>query len=408
MAEIKIHCLYDELKDPSELREHNKQTNTHTKDQVNRLAQIITYQGWRYPVKVSKQTGMITCGHARVQAAKIINCKVPVNYQNYETPEMEIADVTSDNAIAAWADIDLTLVNNFALDLGESFNLDLLGIKDFSLDLGDKYDEATEDDIPEVKAPISVLGDLYEIGSHRVLCGDSTDILQVEMLMSGQKADMVFTDPPYGMHLDADYSKMGSDTIKPGKNHDNIIGDNFDFDPGIIFGIFDYCKEIILFGADYYAEKLVNKNEGSWLVWDKRVEDRYDKIIGSAFELIWSKRKMKRQIIRHEYVSWANRMADNVDGKKPHPTMKPVALLNKILDKIEGKLVVDLFGGSGSTLIACEKTNRKCFMMELDPHYIDVIISRWVKYTGITKVTRNGLEVDWKELANGQDGQTTN
>ena len=225
--------------------------------------------------------------------------------------------------------------------------------------------EAEEDefDLTQPETPETVLGDLYEIGEHRLLCGDSTDSDSVAKLMNGQKADMVFTDPPYGMNLDADFSKMGSDTIKAGRKHENIENDDKQFDPSIIFTFFNYCNDIVLFGADYYSDYIPNKNEGSWLIWDKRVEDKYDKIIGSAFETIFSKRKVKREIIRYEYVSWANRMADKVNGIKPHPTMKPIGMLNILLDKFKGNFIVDLFLGSGSTMAASHQLKRKCYGM---------------------------------------------
>jgi DNA modification methylase len=197
--------------------------------------------------------------------------------------------------------------------------------------------------------------------------------------MNGEKAELVFCDPPYGMNLDADYSKMLNTKIgKAGKKHSNIIDDDKDFEPSFILEFFSYCDEILLFGFDYYADKLPN---GTPLVWDKRVEERYDAIIGSAFELIWSKKKRKREIIRHEYSSWGARLAD---GNKAHPTMKPIGMLTKVLNLTKGKLVVDLFLGSGSTLIACEQTGRTCYGMELDPKYSDVIIARWESLTGQT------------------------
>jgi len=273
---------------------------------------------------------------------------------------------------------------------------DVEELADWGLDIpnfdDDEVLEAEEDDFdttpPEI--PITVLGDLYEIGEHRLLCGDSTDSDQVAKLMNGEKADMVFTDPPYGMNLDADFSKMRSDTIKAGRKHENIENDNKQFDPSIIFTFFNYCDDIILFGADYYSDYIPNKNEGSWLIWDKRVEDKYDKIIGSAFETIFSKRKVKREIIRYEYVSWVNRMADKVNGIKPHPTMKPIGMLNILLDKFKGNFVADLFLGSGSTMVAAHQIKRKCYGMELDPKYCDVIVNRMKALDANLIIKRNG------------------
>lgn len=218
--------------------------------------------------------------------------------------------------------------------------------------------------------------DLWQIGEHRLLCGDSTKREDVERLMDGQKAQMVFTDPPYGMNLDTDYSKIGNDEHKPGRKHEAIENDGEQFDPTPIFEHFGYCDDVVLFGADYYSEFIPNKNDGSWLVWDKRVEERFDSIIGSAFELVWSKRKVKREIIRFEYVSWANRLADNVGGTKAHPTMKPLGMIQPLMAKFDGTQVADPFAGSGTTLVACQNLNRKCYAIEISENYCAVILER--------------------------------
>jgi DNA modification methylase len=256
--------------------------------------------------------------------------------------------------------------------------------------------EAEEDDYEapsEIKTDI-VLGDLIEIGNHRLLCGDSTDSDAVARLMDGQKADMVFTDPPYGMFLDADYSKMVNKQGVAGKKHNNIIGDHERYEPSHIFRDFDYVDEIIIFGADYFSEFIPNKNEGSWLVWDKRVEDKYDKVIGSAFELAWSKKKRKREILRHEYSSWGARMEGATENGKPHPTMKPVAMLSDVINKTESKNIVDLFLGSGSTMVAAHQLQRKCYGMELDPKYCQVIVDRMHKLDPSLEIKINGKPYD--------------
>jgi DNA modification methylase len=256
--------------------------------------------------------------------------------------------------------------------------------------------EAEEDDYEapsEIKTDI-VLGDLIEIGTHRLLCGDSTDSDAVARLMDGQKADMVFTDPPYGMFLDADYSKMVNKQGVAGKKHNNIIGDHERYEPSHIFRDFDYVDEIIIFGADYFSEFIPNKNEGSWLVWDKRVDDKYDKVIGSAFELAWSKKKRKREILRHEYSSWGARMEGATENGKPHPTMKPVAMLSDVINKTESKTIVDLFLGSGSTMVAAHQLQRKCYGMELDPKYCQVIVDRMHKLDPSLEIKINGKPYD--------------
>lgn len=224
------------------------------------------------------------------------------------------------------------------------------------------------------------------------MCGDSTDKETVAELMNGEKADMVLSDPPYGMKLDTDYSgaigilkSIGRTHKTRGNKYDKVIGDNDDFRPALINTFFDnfQCKEIFLFGADYFAELLPKRNNGSWLVWDKRKESQAD-AIGSEFELIWSKSKHKRRMLRHDWFGFLSSQNAKDAQNRVHPTQKPVTLLSDIINQwgSDCKIVVDLYGGSGSTLIACEQLGRRCYMMELDPKYCDVIIKRWENLTG--------------------------
>jgi DNA modification methylase len=240
------------------------------------------------------------------------------------------------------------------------------------------------------------------------MCGDSTDAGSVALLMDGEKADMVFTDPPYGMKLDTDYttskknlqcSFMKEKHLTGGKCYPPVIGDNEDFSPALINTVFEnfgYCKEIFMFGADYYAELLLERNAGSWIVWDKRIDENADKMQGSCFELCWSKAKHKREIARVKWV-YIFGTEKEFDHQRHHPTQKPIDLVLWFFERYAGKncSVVDLYGGSGSTLIACEKTGRSCRMMELSEHYVDVIIRRWQDFTGDTAT----LEGDGRTFA---------
>ena len=272
--------------------------------------------------------------------------------------------------------------------------------------------EAVEDDFEVPADGIEtdiVLGDLFEIGEHRLLCGDSTDSDAVARLMNGQKADMVFTDPPYGMKLNADYSGaksslsfFGEKGVKGGKKYDNVIGDHDDFTPELIntiFACFNDCKEIFIWGADYFAELLPNKNDGSWVVWDKRAngnddleaDKSSDKMYGSTFELCWSKNKHKRDIAR---VKWAGIFGTEkeFDHKRHHPTQKPSLLPQWFFNKWgkENDLIADVFLGSGSTMVASHQLKRKCYGMELDPKYCQVIIDRMRKLDPTLIIKRNG------------------
>ena len=234
------------------------------------------------------------------------------------------------------------------------------------------------DDVPETpEDPITKPGDLWILGSHRLLCGDSTNPQHVERLMDGKKADMVFTDPPYGMNLDTDYSKMGTST----KSYKPVHDDDKPFDAGAMMRLLP-SPVWYIWGADYFCNSIPIWDQGSTLVWAKAHSEDENKVYGSSFELCWRYPKAKKEL-------WFVRRIHMTDEHlKAHPTQKPCELPIRAIEKDSkpGHLIVDLFGGSGTTLIACEKTSRHCRMMELDPAYCDVIVKRWEDFTGNTAV----------------------
>lgn len=346
------------------------------------------------PLVVNKQTGNLVGGHQRLKVLKELG-KTDVEVVIVDLPisREKALNIALNKAQGEW---DLPKLKDLLLeiDTGE-FDIGITGfdekeIEDLMNQLYTPDENEKDDDVPDVpEEPITKKGDLYKLGEHRLLCGDATSVDDVERLMDGQKADMVFTDPPYGMFLDADFSDMVG--IGKGNKYNNVIGDHADFSNEFIntvFANFNYCKEIFLWGADYYAEVIPDRNDGSFIVWDKMrggegVKDNYDKMFGSNFELCWSKAKHKRAIAR---VLWKGifGLSEEDTKKRVHPTQKPILLCEWFLEKFSKRnnLIADIFGGSGSTLIACQKLNRKCFMMELDEHYCDVIVKRWEDYTG--------------------------
>ena len=356
---------------------------------------------------VIDEDNRILAGNGTIEGAKAAGIK---NLKIIETDGNEIIAVKR-TGLSEEEKVGLALADNRTSDLSE-WDAEMLKQLSEEQDLNPWFDEGDlaeligepekiegltdPDDAPEVpEEPITKEGDLYILGNHRLLCGDSTNIQHVDKLMDGKKADMVFTDPPYGMHLNADYSSLKTSLqmfkdkkTKGGKKYDNVIGDNDDFKPDLINTIFlnfNYCKEIFLWGADYYSQLLPDKNSGSWIVWDKRLDESADKMFGSCFELCWSKNKHKREIAR---VKWAGifGLEKEHDKSRFHPTQKPTLLVEYFFDKWckDLKNVVDLYGGSGSTLIAAERTNRQAYLMELDPKYCDVIVKRWEDFTGNT------------------------
>ena len=383
---MEIHCAYDKLIDLDLLQPNPKNPNKHPEKQIKLLAKIMTHQGVRAPITVSKRSGFIIRGHGRLEAAKIAGIQqYPVDYQDYKDEASEYADMVADNKIAELANHDDVMMVDELKELPE-FDYDLLGIPDF--ELPQPAPAVDEESVPDVQEdPGTKLGDIWELGEHRLMCGDATK--DVDALLDGAKIDMVYTDPPYGMNLDTDYSeitgsKKAMSRLK-GKSYAKVAGDDSEFDPSFIMSYFKNAKEIFLWGADYYAQSLPARS-GSWVVWDKCttkegvVSSGAENMIGSTFELCWSRSKHKREIAR-----LFHRGFTSVDSSaRVHPTQKPIQLHEWFFNKWgkNTKTVADLYGGSGSTLIACEKTNRKCYMMELEPKYVRVIIDRWEKFTG--------------------------
>lgn len=363
---------------------------------VDAVAESIKQCGYCAPIVIDEDN-VILAGHTRLKALKKLKykeceCVRKVGMTEEQKRKYRLLD-NKTNELAEW-DIDLLK--------GELDGLDFLDF-DFGFDIGIESEPQAivEDDAPEVDnqaEPITKLGDIWQLGEHRLMCGDSTDAGTVATLMDGKKADMVLSDPPYGMCLDTDFSgavgSLGRKGGTRGNKYDKVIGDNDDFKPELIttfFENFAYCKEVFLFGADYFAEFLPYKNDGSWLVWDKRKESQAD-AIGSEFELIWSKAKHKRRMLRHDWFGFLSSQNSKDAQHRVHPTQKPVTLLVDIIDQWgkDCNVIVDLYGGSGSTLIACEQLNRTCYMMELDPKYCDVIVKRWENFTGNKAKKING------------------
>ena len=374
----------------SDIKLNPKNRNKHPKEQIDRLTEIIKYQGFRRPVSISNRTGLLVCGEGRYLAAKNLNFnEIPAIFQDYDGPEQEFADAISDNAIDKWSELDTSGIIDDVKKF-EEFELDLLGIKDFRIVDPQIEPQCDEDDSPPVRTEtISKLGDLWQLGRHKLLCGDATVADQVAKLMGEERADLVWTDPPYNVAYEGKTKEAL--TIQ-----NDAMGDTD-------FYQFLYDAYITMFmftrpgGGIYVAHA---DSEGA--NFRKAMVDA-----GWLFKqcLVWVKKKLVFR--RHDYhwmhepilYGWAPGAAhtwlgdrkqttvlefNNAARNGEHPTMKPVELIEYCLSNsvVPGGLVLDLFGGSGSTLIACEKSGRNARIVELDPKYCDVIVARWEKYTG--------------------------
>ena len=274
-------------------------------------------------------------------------------------------------------------------------NWDAMQLTEWGLDIPNfeaEVLEAEEDNysIPDKIKTDIVLGDLFEIGEHRLLCGDSTDSDAVAKLMDGQKADMVFTDPPYGLKVvknnqiggGGKLGFVGATGAAKARKYRNVINDETTDTAQKVYLL---CEDLgfknqIIWGGQYFTEFLPTK--GCWIVWDKKERD-FDNTFSDC-ELAWTSFEGRTYLYRHLWAGLLRKGNRDIELKeRVHPTQKPVGLLGQILNDFTKRndIVLDLFGGSGSTLIACEQLNRKCYMCEIDNKYIQVIINRWEKLT---------------------------
>ena len=245
-----------------------------------------------------------------------------------------------------------------------------------------------DDEIPEVKESKVKRGDIWQLGEHRIMCGDSTSSDDVAKLMNGEKADTVFTDPPYGISV-VKNKKVGADfgIAKKGKYSEVIADDTTKtaqefYNTCISLGM----DKFIIWGGNYFTDFLPFSD--GWLVWNKRANTDIRNTFADG-EMAWCSFHTPIRIYDQ---LWNGMIREGESGKRVHPTQKPLRTLTEIIkDHIKGDIIYDGFLGSGSTLIACEKTNRVCYGMELDTKYCDVIINRWEQFTGL-KAIKNGTK----------------
>lgn len=461
---------------------------------VKYVAESISQFGFKVPVIVDKDN-VIVAGHTRVKAARKLKLQtVPCIVADDLTPEQIKAFRLADNKVSEFSEWDEDLLND---ELDDICNIDMtiFGFDDLETNIVDDNKDIVEDDVPSVpEKAITQYGDIWIMGGHRLLCGDSTKAEEVSRLMNGEKADMVFTDPPYGMK----------------KEKEGILNDNLNYDDLLEFNkrwiplSFDYVKDNgswYCWGTDeplmeiysYILKPMIKENKVTFrnlLTWDKGYglgqlsEDfrmyaiadekclfvicgvqgfnnnadnyfegwepirqyldgemkkcggvkNWEKALGNhmgahyftksqwdfptrknyeklqdygrhfrAFQKKYDVLKIEFEKIKEEYYStrtyfdnthdnmnnvWHFARTSNTERSEAggHATPKPLVLCERAIKSSsrEGEIILDLFGGSGSTLIACEQLNRQCYMMELDPNYCDVIVKRWEKLTGRT------------------------
>ena len=494
MQENKIDYPFIDI---NELKPYENNARLHPQEQINKIVNSINEFGFITPVIID-ENNTILVGHGRTQAAKQAGLtKVPYRRITNLTDEQKRAYILADNKLSDIAEWDEELLK---IEL-ENISLDMtaFGFDDFTIDIDEDTEaEVVEDEIPETpEEPRAQLGDLYKLGNHRLLCGDGTDALNVDILMNGKKADLVFTDPPYGMKKESDgvlndnlnYNKLlefnkewiklsfeklkengsfycwGTDEplmdiyaniLKPMAQDNKITFRNLiTWDKGHgqgqlseEFRMYPIADEKCLFvmagvqgfntNADNYFEKyepirayfeaeikklgesdktIANalgykdgRTVNHWYAksqWnyptDENVKALTEYAKSKGLEILVGNDKIKKEYeqIKKEWYetrAYFNNTHDNINNvwhfdrtsseerelTGGHATPKPIALCARAIKSSsrEGEIVLDLFGGSGSTLIACEQLKRACYVMELEPKYVDVIIKRWETLTG--------------------------
>ena len=285
----------------------------------------------------------------------------------------------ADNKVSEVADWDMGLLG---LELKDLVNWDM---SDFGFDFtgDDTDDKEAEEDNYEAKPkkdPVSKVGDIYQLGEHRLMCGDSTKKDDVDKLLEGVKVDLLLTDPPYGIDIVNKDGHVGNGCIAKVNDYEPIVGDDTTL---TAMNSYIIGKEVsnnqIIFGGNYFTDFLLPSM--CWLVWDKENGDTYF----ADVELAWTSFNRAARMYHYTWNGMIREGSKEVEGKtRVHPTQKPVGLMGKILKDFttDNDTVLDMFGGSGSTLIACEQLKRKCYIMELSPGYVDTIIERWETFTG--------------------------
>lgn len=406
----------------ADLIPYARNSRTHSEAQVSKIAASIREFGFLNPVIIDGANGIIA-GHGRIMAAQKLGLEsVPVIEASHLTDAQRRAYVIADNRLAldaGWDDEMLRVEFAELADLGFDLELTGFGLDEIAALEPEQIAEGLtdEDAAPEAQDdPISKPGDIWLLGKHRVMCGDSTSIDAFGQLMDGRSADMVFTDPPYGM------SYGGGRAGKVGSTDGTVK--KF----GVIMGDTKTGGDLIALVRDAVSSAKISCKDGAalYVCFPWRTYSEFEAaLIEIGLEptacIVWDKKSIglgnANYRPQHEFIfyfkggSWYGDKAQSDvwymsrgnTGAYVHPTQKPVELVERAVENSSkaGDLVIDCFGGSGSTLIACEKTGRHARLMELDPRYCDVIVKRWQDFTG-KQAAHEETGKTFEELANGR------
>lgn len=420
----------------NDLKPYENNAKIHTKEQIEQIKKSIEQFGMNDPIAVWGDKNLIVEGHGRLEALKELGYdEVECIRLDHLTDEERKAYTLAHNKLTMNTDFDFDILN-MELD-----DIDTINMADFGFDLEldiEEEQEIVEDEVPDVPdEPKAKLGDIYQLGNHRLMCGDSTKEEDVAKLMNGVKADMVFTDPPYNVNAESRSKKNGIDKIL----NDNMKDEKFEeFIDKVFKNLYIFSKDESAFyiwhnyRCQYVFEKYLKKNDfeiKNQIIWVKDIPAYTTNLYRQKHENCFETRKKNKEYIikqiskdcfycnknsfkvlieeNNDTSVWnipSIQSAKSVDefgrtwfkgGAKNlnlHVTQKPISLCAKAIrnNLNADEVVLDLFGGSGSTLIACQQLGKKAYTMELDPHYIDVIIQRWENFTGKKAVKIEGEE----------------
>jgi DNA modification methylase len=361
-----------------------RNSRTHSDDQVAQIAASIKEFGWTNPILVDGEAGIIA-GHGRLAAARKLGLKkIPVIELSHLSPTQKKALIIADNKLALNAgwDNEMLALEFEELEL-DGFDLALTGFGEDEIDAL-KPEQVTEgltdeDAVPDVpEEPKTKLGDIYQLGNHRLMCGDSNDILSIDKLLGGIIPNAIVTDPPYGIGIDGQKQSTSSNPKHNRKFHEKKNWDSERPNEGIFNWIVSMNVPSVIWGGNYFAD-LLPATRG-WLYWNKG----QDGLTMSDGELAWT---TENKPLRSKTINRAS-----LKGSI-HPTQKPVEIIEfsiQYLNVPTNGAVLDIFAGSGTIAIACEKQKIKSYMMEQDAGYCDAIVKRWEDFTGKKAELING------------------
>lgn len=402
MSEMKVFCSHSEMVPLERLVPNPRNPNKHPDKQIELLAKIMRAQGWRSPIVVSARSGFIVKGHGRLQAAQMNEwAEAPVDMQDYATEADEYADMVADNKIAELSETNLSMVLEDVLQLGPDFDFDLLGIPDFKLpeDFAPQNDENSVPGVP--LEPKTKAGDLYRLGRHRLLCGDATVATDVALLLNDTKPTLMVTDPPYGVEYEAGWRAEAKGVKKTDReNTSSLQGDSRAdwYDAWVLFpGAVAYVWHASAF-TDVVMDSLrrAGFEVRQQIIWNKNVHALSRSHYHWKHEPCWYAVKAGAEASwlagRDQKTVWDIPNVMFEKDKTSHPTQKALGIYEVPIENHtrQGDSVYEPFGGSGTSLIACEKHGRVSFTMELDPKFCDVIVKRWEQYTGKQAELING------------------